>query len=127
MQEEESAFFDPPLFLGNDLFKEEDGDDKQEDFSQQYFVRNVEFPGVTLKIREFAFHALNSNFVWPGWFFFDNNHSLLYKGNLRMATWMIDNWSYFEGKKIFELGSGTGVLALFLQSRGLQVITSDYG
>ncbi|KAJ8753904.1 hypothetical protein K2173_000158 [Erythroxylum novogranatense] len=66
-----------------------------------------------LLIREFSFHQLNANLLWPGTFSF--------------AEWLVDHRSMVEGRRCIELGSGTGALAIFLQkSFHLDVTTSDY-
>ena len=43
----------------NDLF----GTEK---FEQQYEVNTHSLAGIEIKIREFTFHRLNGNQVWPG-------------------------------------------------------------
>ena len=46
--------------------------------------------------------------------------------NAKMAQFIRDNWSRFQGKRILELGAGTGILAIFLKKLGLEVVTTDY-
>ncbi|KAJ6913293.1 hypothetical protein NC651_015720 [Populus alba x Populus x berolinensis] len=66
-----------------------------------------------LLIREFSFHKLNANLLWPGTFAF--------------AEWLVQNRPLVEGRHCIELGSGTGALAIFLRkSFHLDITTSDY-
>lgn len=41
-------------------------------------------------IREFSFHHLNANLLWPGTFAF--------------SEWLVHNQSLLQGKRILELG-----------------------
>ncbi|XP_078446526.1 S-adenosyl-L-methionine-dependent methyltransferases superfamily protein [Wolffia australiana] len=69
--------------------------------------------GVELLVREFSFHQHNANFLWPGTFSF--------------SEWLLQNKSCFEGKRILELGSGTGALAIFLKKLfAVDITTSDF-
>lgn len=43
-----------------------------------------------LIIREFSFHELNANLLWPGTFAF--------------AEWLVQNPSWIQGRKCIELG-----------------------
>lgn len=64
--------------------------------------REHSFPtGMELIIREFSFHNLSANLLWPGSFAF--------------SQWLIHNHSLLQGQNILELGSETGALALFLR------------
>lgn len=75
--------------------------------------RKHQFPGMELLIREFSFHQLNANLLWPGTFAF--------------AEWLVQHRQWIEGRRVLELGSGTGALAIFLQkSFQLDIATSDY-
>ncbi|KZV39613.1 nicotinamide N-methyltransferase-like [Dorcoceras hygrometricum] len=66
-----------------------------------------------LVIREFSFHQLNANLLWPGTFAF--------------IEWLVHHRSWVDGRKVIELGSGTGALAIFLhKSIGVDITTSDY-
>ncbi|RDX90376.1 hypothetical protein CR513_27765, partial [Mucuna pruriens] len=66
-----------------------------------------------LIIREFSFHQLNANLLWPGTFAF--------------AEWLVQHRSCIDGRRVIELGSGTGALAIFLRkSYNLDITTSDY-
>ncbi|KAL8504809.1 hypothetical protein ACS0TY_016122 [Phlomoides rotata] len=66
-----------------------------------------------LLIREFSFHQLNANLLWPGTFAF--------------AEWLVQHRTWIEGRRVLELGSGTGALAIFLRkSFQLDITTSDY-
>ncbi|KAF3449558.1 hypothetical protein FNV43_RR10287 [Rhamnella rubrinervis] len=107
---------DIALFSPSSLFSDEEvtcaGEEKTK--TQQSFVeRKHEFPGMELVIREFSFHQLNANLLWPGTFVF--------------AEWLIQNRQYIEGRRCIELGSGTGALAIFLRkSFQFDITTSDY-
>ncbi|XP_062095225.1 protein N-terminal and lysine N-methyltransferase efm7 isoform X1 [Humulus lupulus] len=108
---------DIALFSPSSLFSEEDdvssnGEEKEE--TQQSFVeRKHEFPGMELTIREFSFHQLNANLLWPGTFAF--------------VEWLVEHRSWIEGRRCLELGSGTGALAIFLRKLfHLEITTSDY-
>ncbi|KAG6548532.1 hypothetical protein Mapa_010020 [Marchantia paleacea] len=66
-----------------------------------------------LHVREFSFHQVNANLLWPGAVLF--------------ADWIVEHHKLLEGRKVLELGSGTGALAIFLTKKyGLDVTTSDY-
>jgi len=107
---------DYPLYLGKDLFaSESDEEDNQNSLNvtQEQEERIHEFPlGIKIKVKEYAFHPLNANFVWGG--------------NQPFAQWIIQNKSIFEGKQIIELGCGTGVLSIFLKIQGFDITSSDY-
>ncbi|KAF2306380.1 hypothetical protein GH714_017245 [Hevea brasiliensis] len=80
---------------------------------QSYVERKHSFPGMELLIREFSFHRLNANLLWPGTFAF--------------AEWLVQHRSHIERRRCIELGSGTGALAIFLsRSFNLDITTSDY-
>ncbi|WCJ25118.1 S-adenosyl-L-methionine-dependent methyltransferases superfamily protein [Euphorbia peplus] len=104
------ALFSPSLLFGDD---EASTDEETKDTQQSYTDRTHKFPGMELVIREFCFHQLNANLLWPGTFSF--------------AEWLVDHKSLIEGRRCLELGSGTGALAIFLrQSFDLDITTSDY-
>ncbi|KAK8685308.1 hypothetical protein V6N13_041312 [Hibiscus sabdariffa] len=107
---------DIALFSPSSLFADdEDGsvDEKASDVQQSFVERRHQFPGMELLIREFSFHQLNANLLWPGTFAF--------------AEWLVQHQSWLEGRRCLELGSGTGALAIFLQkSFNLDITTSDY-
>ncbi|XP_027069461.1 uncharacterized protein [Coffea arabica] len=107
---------DIALFSPASLFADPDGDSNDEETkeSHQNFVeRKHQFPGMELIIREFSFHQLNANLLWPGTFAF--------------AEWLVQNRSWMAGRRVIELGSGTGALAIFLhKSFNLDITTSDY-
>lgn len=66
-----------------------------------------------LIIREFSFHQLNANLLWPGTFAF--------------SEWLFQNESLLCNQRILELGSGTGALSIFLQkSFGVNITTTDF-
>jgi len=101
--------------FGRGSSDEEDNTSSQTGFKQQFDFQEYLFPeGIKLKIREFSFHPLNANIVWPG--------------TLQFAEWIQQNWKeYFEGKNLLELGSASGALSLFIKKwKNVDVITSDY-
>lgn len=105
------------LFSPSSLFTDEDDDsstdDKATEFNQNYVEREHKFPEMVLHIREFSFHELNANLLWPGTFSF--------------AEWLVEHSPWIKGRRIIELGSGTGALAIFLKkSFRLDITTSDY-
>ncbi|XP_045833815.1 EEF1A lysine methyltransferase 3 isoform X1 [Trifolium pratense] len=111
------------IFSPSSLFFEEDDDDNDNhihtsveenaETQETYVERKHQFPGMELIIREFSFHQLNANLLWPGTFAF--------------AEWLVQHRSCIEGRRIIELGSGTGALAIFLRkSYNLDITTSDY-
>ncbi|CAN1276785.1 Protein-lysine methyltransferase METTL21C [Linum perenne] len=109
---------DIALFSPSALFAASDDDDASTDeetteTEQSYEERRHSFPGMELAIREFSFHQLNANLLWPGTFSF--------------AEWLVQHRSLIEGCRCLELGSGTGALAIFLRkSFNLDITTSDY-
>ncbi|CAH2074609.1 unnamed protein product [Thlaspi arvense] len=68
---------------------------------------------IELHIREFGFHQLNANLLWPGTFAF--------------ADWLVQHRHLIQRRRCLEIGSGTGALAIFLHKEfGLDITTSDY-
>eukprot|EP00268_Persea_americana_P011619 TRINITY_DN14891_c0_g1_i1.p1 TRINITY_DN14891_c0_g1~~TRINITY_DN14891_c0_g1_i1.p1 ORF type:complete len:250 (-),score=48.09 TRINITY_DN14891_c0_g1_i1:178-927(-) len=102
---------DTALFSPSSLFNDSDNEDENSCNTEQ---RTHAFPGMELVIREFSFHELNANLLWPGTFAF--------------AEWLVQNKSLLQGRRrIVELGSGTGALAIFVQkSFGIDITTSDF-
>ena len=88
----------------NDLF----GD---EEFKQQFEENTYTVSNLHLKIREFTFHRLNANQVWPG----NQIFSEVLQGQL----------AFLLPKKVLELGSGSGILSIFLKLSGVNVTASD--
>ncbi|XP_042385195.1 protein-lysine methyltransferase METTL21C-like isoform X1 [Zingiber officinale] len=120
---------DVALFSPAALFHDDDDDDdddiineachaaaegKESPDQQDIHVERIHsFPGADLIIREFSFHQLNANLLWPGTFAFSN--------------WLVENQSLLQGTRILEIGSGTGALAIFLRrSFGVDITTSDF-
>ncbi|CAA6667545.1 unnamed protein product [Spirodela intermedia] len=103
---------DTALFSPSSLFRCSD-DDEEED-PTTFVERFHAFPGgMELLVREFSFHQLNANMLWPGTFAF--------------SEWLLQNQACFEGKRILELGSGTGALAIFLKKLlAVDITTSDF-
>ncbi|KAI3833694.1 hypothetical protein MKX03_004029 [Papaver bracteatum] len=106
------ALFSPSSIFGHD----EDDDNQsspQKEAVQTYEERTHKFSELELSIREFTFHELNANLLWPGTFSF--------------AEWLVENKHRFQGSRIIELGSGTGALAIFLRKTfGVDITTSDF-
>ncbi|KAG8374411.1 hypothetical protein BUALT_Bualt11G0129000 [Buddleja alternifolia] len=107
---------DIALFSPSSLFPDSDGNSSEEEgteTNQNFVERRHQFPEMELLIREFAFHQLNANLLWPGTFAF--------------AEWLVEHRTWIDGRRVLELGSGTGALAIFLQkSFQLDISTSDY-
>ncbi|XP_059463160.1 protein N-terminal and lysine N-methyltransferase EFM7 isoform X2 [Corylus avellana] len=108
---------DIALFSPSSLFPDDDEDtsshEETTETQQNYVERRHEFPGMELLIREFSFHQLNANLLWPGTFAF--------------AESLVRHRSWVEGRRCIELGSGTGALAIYLcKSFSLDITTSDY-
>ncbi|KAK8600106.1 hypothetical protein V6N13_060075 [Hibiscus sabdariffa] len=107
------ALFSPSSLFADDEDEDVSFDEKASDVQQSFVERRHQFPGMELLIREFSFHQLNANLLWPGTFAF--------------AEWLVQHQSWIEGRRCLELGSGTGALAIFLQkSFNLDITTSDY-
>ncbi|XP_006650829.2 EEF1A lysine methyltransferase 3 [Oryza brachyantha] len=107
------------LFSAASLFHDPDDPDEMQVGAEagaqamDYVERVHEFPGMELSIREFSCHQLNANLLWPGTFSF--------------ADWLVKNKSILHGRRILELGSGTGALAIFLRKAfQVDITTSDY-
>ncbi|KAL6528610.1 hypothetical protein OROMI_029255 [Orobanche minor] len=126
---------DTALFSPSSLFAVSDGNSSEEEKTEtheNYEERKHQFPGTgkrgiilpparldlapdleELLIREFYFHQLNANLLWPGTFAF--------------TEWLVKHRPWIEGRRVLELGSGTGALAIFLKkSFQLDITTSDY-
>ncbi|XP_073290187.1 uncharacterized protein [Primulina huaijiensis] len=109
---------DIALFSPSSLFVDSDGDGTSAEegnieSNQNFEERRHRFPGMELLIREFSFHQLNANLLWPGTFAF--------------IEWLVHHRSWMDGRKVIELGSGTGALAIFLhKSFQVDITTSDY-
>ncbi|ESQ40066.1 hypothetical protein EUTSA_v10014504mg [Eutrema salsugineum] len=104
------ALFSPSsLFAGDD----DSSDGETTETSQSFVERNHQFPGIELHIREFGFHQLNANLLWPGTFAF--------------ADWLLQHRHFIQRRRCLEIGSGTGALAIFLAKEfSLDITTSDY-
>ncbi|CAG9312176.1 unnamed protein product [Blepharisma stoltei] len=85
---------------------------EQDTFEEQFEIIDVELCGEKYRIREFNFHPLNANKVWPG--------------NTVFAGWLLGNLEELKNKKIIELGAGSGILSIFLAKHGIDITTSDY-
>ncbi|XP_024975719.1 protein N-terminal and lysine N-methyltransferase EFM7 isoform X1 [Cynara cardunculus var. scolymus] len=107
---------DIALFSPSSLFHEDDASSTDEEVVENcetYVERSHQFPGMELLIREFSFHQMNANLLWPGTFAF--------------VEWLVQDRSRIERRHILELGSGTGALAIFLKKLyDVDITTSDY-
>ncbi|XP_042048857.1 protein N-terminal and lysine N-methyltransferase EFM7-like isoform X2 [Salvia splendens] len=105
------ALFSPSsLFAGSD---DSSSEEERSETHENFVERKHQFPGMELLVREFSFHQLNANLLWPGTFAF--------------AEWLVEHKQWLEGRRVLELGSGTGALAIFLRkSFKLDITTSDY-
>ncbi|XP_042039482.1 protein N-terminal and lysine N-methyltransferase EFM7-like [Salvia splendens] len=105
------ALFSPSsLFAGSD---DSSSEEERSESHENFVERKHQFPGMELLVREFSFHQLNANLLWPGTFAF--------------AEWLVEHKQWLEGRRVLELGSGTGALAIFLRkSFKLDITTSDY-
>lgn len=88
----------------NDLFGE--GEFKQQFEETTHIISNLH-----LKIREFSFHRLNANQVWPG--------------NQIFSEFLQSQLAFLKSRKVLELGSGSGILSIFLKLSGVNVTASD--
>ncbi|KAF8103772.1 hypothetical protein N665_0185s0044 [Sinapis alba] len=103
---------DIALFSPSSLFADDD-DSSDGETSESFVDRNHQFPGMELHIREFGFHQLNANLLWPGTFAF--------------ADWLVQHPHFIHNRRCLEIGSGTGALAIFLNKEfNLDITTSDY-
>ena len=79
------------------------------------FTESFECPaggGGDIELRRFSFHAKNANQVWPG--------------NRQLMEFLLEHPAlYAAPRRVLELGSATGLLALFLTRLGADVTTSD--
>eukprot|EP00270_Netrium_digitus_P014830 TRINITY_DN5120_c0_g1_i2.p1 TRINITY_DN5120_c0_g1~~TRINITY_DN5120_c0_g1_i2.p1 ORF type:complete len:300 (+),score=54.58 TRINITY_DN5120_c0_g1_i2:330-1229(+) len=111
------------LFSVKDFFRSESGSSSSDDNidaatginadrDDNFSERIHQFPGMELKVREFAFHSHNANLLWPG--------------SISFARWLAEQPWLIRGRHVLELGSGTGALAIFLhRAMGCQITTSD--
>ncbi|EEF34278.1 conserved hypothetical protein [Ricinus communis] len=107
------ALFSPSSLFAGDTDSDSVTDKEIKENLEDYVERRHNFPGMELLIREFSFHQLNANLLWPGTFSF--------------AEWLVEHRLDIEGRRCIELGSGTGALAIFLRkSFNLDITTSDY-
>ncbi|KNA15251.1 hypothetical protein SOVF_099790 [Spinacia oleracea] len=106
----DTALFSPSSLFGD---TSDNSSDEELNTHQNFVERTHRFPGMELVVREFAFHQLNANLLWPGTFAF--------------AEWLVQHQSWIGGRHVIELGSGTGALAIFLKKLlHIDITTSDY-
>ncbi|KAL9230705.1 hypothetical protein vseg_006021 [Gypsophila vaccaria] len=109
----DAALFSPSSLFGDNSSDDEINRESESETFQNYVERTHQFPQLELIVREFSFHQLNANLLWPGTFAF--------------VDWLVQHWSCIEGRRVIELGSGTGALAIFLKKQfQLDITTSDY-
>lgn len=111
-----------PIGIG-DLFHEEDSDNEMDTktsvhssntFEQQFETLTVLINNESLLIRQYSFHPVNANAVWPG-------------TNV-LGQFIVNQKPYFSNANILELGSATGALAIYLikYPRCYNIFTCDY-
>ncbi|GMH84330.1 hypothetical protein TL16_g09891 [Triparma laevis f. inornata] len=86
-------------------------------FKQEYETQTIEVCSTPLQVRQFIFHSKNANRVWPGTF----NLAEYY-----LSSETSGDINDLKNKKVLELGSATGLLAIRLIQEGVTVITCDY-
>ncbi|GAM16851.1 hypothetical protein SAMD00019534_000260, partial [Acytostelium subglobosum LB1] len=79
---------------------EDEQQSKDVSVAQQYEEKMIPIRDEELTIREFHFSATNAGYVWPSTFF--------------IIDYMLEHQQMFTNKRIIEIGSGTGILSLFL-------------
>ncbi|KAF9593527.1 hypothetical protein IFM89_024020 [Coptis chinensis] len=84
------ALFSPSSLFAHDDDDSSSGEEKEDNTQQSYVERKHNFPGMDLLIREFSFHQLNANLLWPGTFVF--------------AEWLVEHKTWLQGRRILELG-----------------------
>ncbi|XP_062212891.1 uncharacterized protein LOC133913691 [Phragmites australis] len=81
--------------------------------AQDSAERVHDFHGTVLRTREFPSHMLNGSVLLDGSFAFDK--------------WLVQNRSILDGRRVLELKSGMGALAIFLRKAlGVDITTSDF-
>ncbi|XP_021753900.1 uncharacterized protein LOC110719311 isoform X2 [Chenopodium quinoa] len=58
----ETALFSPSSLFGN---TSDNSSDEEPNTQQNFVERTHQFPGMELIVREFSFHQLNGNLLWP--------------------------------------------------------------
>lgn len=88
----------------------------QNGFIQQYEISKMKIVNISINIRQFSWHRVNANYVWPG--------------TNMLAEYIDQHADKYSNQLILELGSATGALAIYLylnnhSSRNFNVMTSD--
>eukprot|EP01116_Phalansterium_solitarium_P008800 TRINITY_DN22769_c0_g1_i1.p1 TRINITY_DN22769_c0_g1~~TRINITY_DN22769_c0_g1_i1.p1 ORF type:complete len:543 (-),score=131.01 TRINITY_DN22769_c0_g1_i1:202-1656(-) len=78
---------------------------------QVFEVKTYDIEGVSVQVREFAFSVTNSGTVW--------------KSSFPLCKYIMQHEAQFRGKRIIELGSGTGIVSIFLKKQGFDITSSD--
>ena len=89
----------------------EDGDDGPSAFTNEAATTEIELAGERVLVSERPFHPLNANAVWPGTYV--------------LAAWLREHVDLLRGRRVLELGSATGALAVLMTRLHLDVTTSD--
>jgi predicted nicotinamide N-methyase len=123
-QRDEDDEFDPPFVLGGGLFshEEDDNDDglllssrEMEEETRLGSQKTFLIAGERVEVRELGYSATNAAFVWPN------------GGRLAsLLSTVPPSTTKSPPPRLLELGSGTGILAIFLRRKGWHVVTSDY-
>ena len=86
-------------------------------FTNDSAEQTVNVASLDLRVRQFCFHSHNANRVWPGTF--------------NLAEYYLDDGlpgdlGDLKGKRVLELGSATGLLAIRFAAAGVtDIVTSD--
>eukprot|EP01133_Synstelium_polycarpum_P002533 gene2533-2901_t len=78
---------------------------------QVYEQKTISIHEEELVIREFHFSTTNAGYVWPSTFY--------------LIDYILEHRDLFANKKVIELGSGTGILSLYLKKKGIDITSSD--
>ncbi|ELR22826.1 uncharacterized protein ACA1_396110 [Acanthamoeba castellanii str. Neff] len=111
--------FDPPIVLGGGLFAQDDDDSDDDLLSAQEVEEEARlgqqksflFADLNLEVRELGYSATNAAYVWPN--------------GGRLAT-LLSSGPPRPSPLLLELGSGTGILSIYLRRKGWHVVSSDY-
>lgn len=95
------------LFAGEGASDDECG----ESFVNEEEIQQIQLAGMSLSIKQCAWHQTNANKVWPGTFV--------------LAEYIEEHRERYMTGKMIELGTATGALAIFLRKKAFIVMTSD--
>lgn len=106
---------DAPVTLAG-LYPDSDDDHKEGErdsgsFQQIYEEQLLTIANQEIRVRQFCFHSHNANRVW--------------KGTFLLGDYLLEHKEKYVDKKVLELGSATGALAIALLKEGFRVVCSD--